>query len=61
MIKMAQYASPLEYSSDDIKDIFYDKENRVLLDLLQKCWRPNNLFRPTADELLEHKFFTLEM
>ena len=56
MLKMAQYSSPLEYASDEIKDIFYDKGNRNLLDFLQKCWRANNLFRPTAIELMEHKF-----
>jgi serine/threonine protein kinase len=56
MMKMAQYTSPLEYADDNIKDIFYDKKNRDLLDFLQKCWRPNNLFRPSAKELLEHKF-----
>lgn len=53
---MAEYATPLEYADDDIKDIFYDKSNRNLLDFLQKCWRPNNMFRPGAKELLEHKF-----
>lgn len=56
MIKMAQCTSPLEYADDNIKDIFYDKNNRNLLDFLQKCWRPNNLFRPSANELLAHKF-----
>ena len=57
MYKMAQFTSPLEYAEDNIKDIFYDKSNRNLLDFLQKCWRPNNLFRPSASELLQHKFF----
>jgi serine/threonine protein kinase len=56
MLKMAQYTSPLEYADDNVKDIFYDKIHRDLLDFLQKCWRPNNLFRPSAKDLLEHKF-----
>ena len=32
------------------------RENRNLLDFLQKCWRNNNMFRPTAKELLSHKY-----
>jgi serine/threonine protein kinase len=56
MICMLQFSSPLEYADDKIKDIFYDKVNRSLLDFLQKCWRPNNKFRPKASELLEHVF-----
>jgi serine/threonine protein kinase len=56
MYQMVQYASPLEYADDNIKDIFFDKSNRGLLDFLQKCWRPNNSFRPLATELLDHKF-----
>lgn len=57
MIKMTEYSSPIEYASEDIKDILYDKKNRSMLDLLQKCFRPNNLYRPTASELIEHQFF----
>lgn len=56
MMKMAQFSSPLEYADDYIKDIFYDKDNRALLEFLQKCWRPNNLLRPSAKELLEDRF-----
>jgi serine/threonine protein kinase len=56
MYNMVQYTSPLEYANDTIKDIFYDKSNRDLLDFLQKCWRPNNCFRPSASGLLSHKF-----
>lgn len=59
MCKMAHYTSPLEYANDSIKDVFYDKSNRDLLDFLQKCWRPNNSFRPSARELLDHKFIKL--
>ena len=57
--QMAQFSSPLEYADDNIKDIFYDKTNRNLLDFLQKCWRSNNVFRPSAAELLEHKFIKI--
>ena len=57
---MAQYSSPIEYANDDIKDIFYSRANRKLLDLLQMCWRSNNLFRPSAKDLLEHPFFIIE-
>ena len=53
---LAQYTSPLENADENIKDIFYDKPNRSLLDFLQKCWRPNNTFRPSAEQLLTHKF-----
>ena len=56
MLKMAQYTSPLEYADDEIKDVFYDRSNRNLLDFLQKCWRANNVFRPSANDLLEHKY-----
>ena len=54
--QLISYSSPLEFADDDILDIFYKKENRVLLDFVQKCWRGNNVYRPIADELLEHKF-----
>lgn len=53
-------SSPLELADDDILDIFYDKANRSLLDFVQKCWRGNNLYRPTVDELLEHPFVKLD-
>jgi serine/threonine protein kinase len=56
MIRMAEFSSPLEYANDEIKDIFYSRENRNLLDFLQKCWRVNNLFRPPAKELLKHRY-----
>lgn len=60
MYKVAQYTSPLEYAEDTIKDTFYDKSNRSVLDFLQKCWRPNNAFRPSATELLDHNFISGE-
>lgn len=56
MLKMAQYTSPLEYANDEIKDVFYHRSNRNLLDFLQKCWRANNMFRPSASDLLDHKY-----
>ena len=37
MLKMAQFTSPIEYADEEIKDLFYDKSNRNLLDFLQKC------------------------
>ena len=57
MYKMTQYTSPLEYADESVQDIFYHKSNRNLLDLLQKCWRPNGVFRPSAAELMQHSFF----
>ncbi len=56
MYSMVQYASPLEYADEKTQDIFYDKSNRTLLDFLNKCWRPNNSFRPSAAEMLSHPF-----
>ncbi len=56
MLKMTQHATPIEDAEESIQDIFYDRNNRTMLDFLQKCWRPNNNFRPGALELLEHKF-----
>lgn len=60
MIKMTQYSSPLEYATEEVQDIIYDKSNRSFLDLLFKCWRSNNMFRPVAQELMKHKFFELQ-
>jgi serine/threonine protein kinase len=57
MLKMAQYTFPIEYASEEIKDLFYDKSNRNLLEFCQQCWRANNIFRPCANDLLKHKFF----
>ena len=59
MLKMAQCTNPLEHADENIKDIFYDKNNRNLLDFVNKCWRQNNMFRPSAKELMEHKFLEL--
>ena len=53
---MVQKNTPLEESSPEIQDIFYDKRNRKLLDFLQKCWRFHRQSRPSAKELLEHPF-----
>jgi len=58
MLKMTQHATPIEDADEEIQDIFYDRNNRIMLDFLQKCWRPNNSFRPSAKELLEHKYIT---
>ncbi len=55
---MIQYSSPLEQAEEHIQDIFYDKPNRSLLDFFLRCWRPNNNFRPSANELLEQPFMT---
>lgn len=54
---LAQYISPIEAAKDEIKDIFYDKKNRVVLDFLNQCFRNNDGARPYAEELLKHKFF----
>lgn len=49
-------SSPLEVADDDVLDIFYDKSNRALLEFVQKCWRGNNVFRPTVEDLLKLDF-----
>ena len=55
-LQLVKYSSPLEIADENVKDIIYDKKNRDLLDFLQKCWRGNNVYRPTARELLQHPF-----
>ena len=59
-LAFANYSSPLETADDDVLDIIYDRKNRNLLDFLQKCWRGNNKFRPSAKELLNHKFLEIK-
>ena len=56
--QLIKYSNPLEIADENVMDIIYDKKNRDLLDFLQKCWRGNNVYRPTANELLNHKFIT---
>ena len=56
--QLIKYSNPLEIADENVMDIIYDKKNRDLLDFLQKCWRGNNVYRPTANELLQHKFIT---
>ena len=53
---LAQYISPIEAAKEEIKDIFYDKKNRSVLDFLNQCFRNNDGARPSAEELLNHKF-----
>ena len=53
---LAQYISPIEAAKEEIKDIFYDKKNRIVLDFLNQCFRNNDGARPSAEELLNHKF-----
>ena len=55
-IELIKYSSPLEIADEDVKDIIYDKKNRILLDFLLNCWRGNNVYRPTAKELQQHPF-----
>ena len=55
-INIINYSNPLEVADDDILDIFYHRDNRILLDFVHRCWRGNNIFRPTAEELLKHPF-----
>ena len=56
MFLMVQNVNPLENCDEKVKDIFYNKKNRKLLDFLQKCWRPQCAMRPTAAELIQHPF-----
>jgi len=58
-IKIMEYGNPLEYAEDGIKDIFYDKSNRDILEFLLLCWRANNMFRPSAKELLNHPWLNV--
>ena len=55
-LQLVKYSSPLEFADENVKDIIYDKKNRLLLDFLQNCWRGNNVYRPSAKELLKHPF-----
>ena len=55
-LQLLKYSNPLEMADENVKDIIYDKKNRLLLDFLLKCWRGNNVYRPTANELLQHPF-----
>ncbi len=57
-LQLIKYSSPLEIADESVKDIIYDKKNRNLLDFLQKCWRGNNVYRPSAQELLQHPFLS---
>ena len=36
-------------------DFIYNRKNRIVLDFLNKCFRPNESTRPSADDLLTHK------
>ena len=53
---LAQCINPIEASNEDIKDIFYDKKNRSVLDFLNQCFRNNDGARPIAEDLLKHNF-----
>jgi serine/threonine protein kinase len=53
---LAQYICPIEAATEEIKDIFYNKKNRDVLDFLNQCFRNNDGARPSAEELLNHKF-----
>ena len=55
-LQLVKFNNPLEIADENVKDIIYDKKNRPLLDFLLKCWRGNNVYRPTAKELLQHPF-----
>lgn len=55
-LELIKYNSPLEIADENVKDIIYNKKNRLLLDFLLNCWRGNNVYRPSAKELLNHPF-----
>ena len=57
-LELIKYNSPLDIADEDVKDIIYDQKNRLLLDFLLNCWRGNNVYRPTAQELLQHPFLS---
>ena len=54
--QIINFSNPLEVADDDILDFFYHRDNRILLDFVHKCWRGNNIYRPTSKELLKHPF-----
>ena len=56
IFQIMSFSNPLEVADDDILDFFYHRDNRILLDFVHKCWRGNNIYRPTAQELLKHPF-----
>lgn len=56
MYKATQVNTPLQSAKDEIKDFFYDKSNRSLLEFVELCWRTNSDARPSAAELIKHKF-----
>ena len=57
LFTILQCISPIEAADDDVKDFIYDRKNRIVLDFMNKCFRPIESTRPSADELLGHKLF----
>ena len=55
LFTISQCISPIEAADDDIKDYIYNRKNRIVLDFLNKCFRPNESTRPSVDDLLIHK------
>ena len=59
-MNMTEFSNPLEYANDNIRDIFYEKTNRSLLDFVLLCWRSNPQSRPNPTKLLENKFLVFD-
>lgn len=59
-VSITKYSNPIEAADENIKDLFYKRENRDILDFLLKTWKSNNIFRASASELIEHYFLEIK-
>jgi serine/threonine protein kinase len=55
-----QGISPIEAANDELKDLLYEKKNRVVLNFMLQCFRPIQGQRPFVEELLKHPFLKNE-
>ena len=57
---LTQGISPIEAANDELKDLLYEKKNRVVLNFMLQCFRPIQGQRPFVEELLKHPFLKNE-